>query len=67
MTDVGQRCANATLKLTHLMFIKMLIGEAGAKDMLFSDEMKIEGSRRDLVKFFRMLDKPEGDFNIVTP
>lgn len=59
--------ANATLKLTHPMFIKMLIGEAGARDMLFSDDLKIEGSRRDLVKFFGMLDRPEGDFNIVTP
>ncbi|MEM8661674.1 MAG: alkyl sulfatase dimerization domain-containing protein [Pseudomonadota bacterium] len=59
--------ANATLNLTHPMFMRLLLGEAGVRDIAFSDDMKIEGSRLDLVKFFGLLDQPTGNFNIVTP
>jgi alkyl sulfatase BDS1-like metallo-beta-lactamase superfamily hydrolase len=59
--------ANATLNLTHGMFIQMLTGKAGLKDMLLSDELELEGSKLDLVKFFSLFDKPQGRFNIVTP
>ena len=59
--------ADATLNLTHGMFIQMLTGKAGLKDMLLSDELGLEGSKLDLVKFFSLFDKPEGRFNIVTP
>jgi alkyl sulfatase BDS1-like metallo-beta-lactamase superfamily hydrolase len=59
--------ADATLKLTHDLFIRMLTGQAGIKDLLLSDELELEGSKLDLVKFFSLFDKPEGRFNIVTP
>ncbi len=59
--------ADATLKLTRPLFVDILIGEAGLKEMLFSDEISFEGSKLDLLSFFSMLDKPEGKFNIVTP
>jgi len=59
--------ANATLKLTHAMFIRMLTGKAGLKDMLLSDEIELEGSTLDLLKFFSLFDKPDGRFNIVVP
>jgi alkyl sulfatase BDS1-like metallo-beta-lactamase superfamily hydrolase len=59
--------ANATLKLTHGLFIQMLTGKAGLKDLLLSDELELEGSMLDLVKFFSLFDKPQGRFNIVTP
>jgi alkyl sulfatase BDS1-like metallo-beta-lactamase superfamily hydrolase len=59
--------ADATLNLTHGMFIRMLIGEAGVTDLLLSDELELEGSKLDLVKFFSLFDAPEGKFNIVTP
>jgi alkyl sulfatase BDS1-like metallo-beta-lactamase superfamily hydrolase len=59
--------ANATLKLTHDLFLKMAIGKAGVKDTIFSDDLETSGSRIDLVKFFLLFDKPKGDFNIVTP
>jgi alkyl sulfatase BDS1-like metallo-beta-lactamase superfamily hydrolase len=45
----------------------MIVGEAGLKDTLFSDELSLEGSKLDLISFFSMLDKPMGTFNIVTP
>jgi alkyl sulfatase BDS1-like metallo-beta-lactamase superfamily hydrolase len=59
--------ANVTMKITHELYLKMLTGQAGLKDTLFSDDLEIDGSRLDLVSFFRLIDKPEGTFNIVTP
>ncbi|MCF8208899.1 MAG: MBL fold metallo-hydrolase [Rhodoferax sp.] len=58
--------ANATLSLTKAFFLKMVIGSAGAKDLLLSKETKIDGSTLDLGKFFSLLDKPTGTFPIVT-
>ena len=34
---------------------------------LLSDELELEGSKLDLAKFFSLIDKPEGRFDIVTP
>ncbi|MGM0404129.1 MAG: alkyl sulfatase dimerization domain-containing protein, partial [Thermodesulfobacteriota bacterium] len=59
--------ANATLKLTHELFLKMAIGKAGIRDTVFSDDLETSGSRIDLVRFFLLFDKPGGIFNIVTP
>jgi len=59
--------ADATLRLTRPLFVDLLIGRAGLKELLFSDEISFEGSRLDLIGFFSMLDKPQGRFNIVTP
>ena len=59
--------ADATLNLTKSLFIKLIIGEAGLKETLFSDDLSIEGSKLDLISFFSLLDKPEGKFNLVTP
>lgn len=59
--------ANATINITHPMFMKLLVGQAGAKEIVFSGDFKIDGSKLDLVKFFGLLDQPRGDFNIVTP
>lgn len=61
------RNADASLKITHDLFLKMAIGKAGIKDTLFSDDLDISGSRIDLVRFFLLFDKPEANFNIVTP
>ncbi|MCG7198793.1 MBL fold metallo-hydrolase [Marinobacter pelagius] len=59
--------ADATLTLTRPMFVDLLVGNAGLKELLFSDDISFEGSRLDLVSFFGMLDKPEGRFDIVIP
>ena len=58
--------ANATLKLTKGIFIKMMAGTAGVKDTLLSDDLKIEGSKIDLIRFFSLIDKAPGTFAIVT-
>jgi alkyl sulfatase BDS1-like metallo-beta-lactamase superfamily hydrolase len=59
--------ANATLTLTKPFLIKMLIGQAGVKDTLFSDDLKISGSKTDLIRFFSLFDKSFEAFPIVTP
>ncbi|MEH6581039.1 MAG: alkyl sulfatase dimerization domain-containing protein [Halioglobus sp.] len=59
--------ANATIALTHEMFMKLLLGLGGVRDILFSDEVSFEGSELDLMRFFSLLDKPNETFNIVTP
>lgn len=58
---------NASLSLTHSLFVKILIGKAGIKNTLFSDDLSVDGSIFDLVNFFRLFDTPAGNFNIVTP
>lgn len=58
--------ANATLTLTKGIFIKMMAGTAGVKDTLLSDDLKVDGSKIDLVRFFTLIDKAPGTFAIVT-
>ena len=59
--------ANATLTLTKPIWIKMMAGTAGIKDTLLSDDLKISGSRIDLIRFFTLFDKSSSPFPIVTP
>jgi alkyl sulfatase BDS1-like metallo-beta-lactamase superfamily hydrolase len=59
--------ANATLTLTKAIFIRMMAGTAGVRETLLSDDLKVTGSRIDLVRFFRLIDKAAGTFAIVTP
>ena len=59
--------ANATLTLTRPLFVRMMIGRAGAQDLFFGDDVSIKGSRIDLVRFFALFDKPSPTFNIVEP
>ena len=59
--------ANATLHITHKLFLDMALGTVNFKEVLFSDQLSIEGNKIDLVRFFSLQDKPDGKFNIVTP
>ena len=58
--------ANAPLALTKDIFVKMIAGTAGVKDTLMSDDLKVTGSKIDLVRFFGLIDKAPGTFPIVT-
>lgn len=58
--------ANATLTLTKEIFIKMMAGTAGVKDTLLSDDLRVDGSKIDLVRFFTLIVKAPGTFAIVT-
>ena len=59
--------ADATLKITHDLFVRMLTGRAGLKETLFSDQLEVSGSRTDLLAFLMLQDRPKGNFNIVMP
>ena len=59
--------AAATVKLTRDLFLKLGMGQVGLKDFIFSDELDVDGSRTALLSFFRLLDKPDPSFPIVTP
>jgi len=58
--------ANATLTLTKAFFLKMMTGQAGATDLLFSGDVKVDGSKIDLGRFLLMIGKTPGTFPIVT-
>ncbi len=59
--------ADATIELTREMWLRLVTQQAGLRDLLFSDQLRIEGSRLTLLEFFRKLDRPSGSFPIVTP
>lgn len=63
--DQPAQDANATLTLTKPFFLRMMTGSAGAKDLLLSEETKIDGSKIDLGRFLTLLDKAPGTFAIV--
>ena len=59
--------ADVTLRVSHRLFLSMVLKEVGIKDTLFSDQLSVEGSVLDLVQFFLLFDEPNAGFNIVTP
>lgn len=59
--------ADATVELTRELWLRLATQQAGLRDLLFSDEISVAGSRMTLLGFFRLLDRPGGAFPIVTP
>jgi alkyl sulfatase BDS1-like metallo-beta-lactamase superfamily hydrolase len=59
--------AHASIKVTHDFFLRMVIGSAGLRDMVFSGDLDVDGSRMDLLRFLSLFDNPDGRFAIVTP
>ncbi len=59
--------ANVTIRITQALLVRLFTGRAGARELVMSDELDIDGSRLDLLGFFRLLDRPDPDFAIVTP
>jgi alkyl sulfatase BDS1-like metallo-beta-lactamase superfamily hydrolase len=59
--------ANATLNISHDLFLDIALGQASIKDLLFSDQLSIDGSKIDLARFFALQDKLKDVFSIVTP
>ncbi|REL27108.1 MBL fold metallo-hydrolase [Thalassotalea euphylliae] len=58
---------NAQIRISHSLFMDIVLGEASLLDLAGSDELSIEGSTIDLVGFLAMLDKQKEPFNIVEP
>ena len=59
--------AAVSVKLTREMFLKMVTGQVGLKEMIFSDDLDVDGSRAALLSFFSLMDPVDGNFAIVTP
>ena len=59
--------ASATIRLTRAFLVKLATGQAGLRDLVFSESFDMEGSRVDVLQLFSMLEKPDGRFPIVTP
>ena len=55
------------LNVSHELFVDMLLGSAGLKQTLLSDELSVDGSVLELIRFFTLFEKPETNFNLVTP
>jgi alkyl sulfatase BDS1-like metallo-beta-lactamase superfamily hydrolase len=58
--------ADATVHLTRDLLLRLGIGDAGVKDVVVSDGLKVEGSRL-MLPFPSLIDRPDGRFAIVTP
>jgi linear primary-alkylsulfatase len=65
-TDAATR-ANAGLVLSRELFLRMLTGNVGLRETLTSDDLSVDGSLVDLVRFFTLFVSSDGLFNIVTP
>jgi alkyl sulfatase BDS1-like metallo-beta-lactamase superfamily hydrolase len=59
--------AAATVHLTRELLVRLVTGEAGLRELVFSDALSVEGSRLELLGFLSLLDRPGGPFPIVTP
>ncbi|MCC6641867.1 MAG: MBL fold metallo-hydrolase [Deltaproteobacteria bacterium] len=59
--------AAVTVRLTRSFLVRLLTGEVGVREMVFSNELDVDGSRLDLLAFFSLLDRGDGNFPIVTP
>ena len=59
--------AAATVHLTRDLLVRLVTGQAGLRELVFSDELEVDGSRLELLGFLSLLDRPAGPFPIVTP
>ena len=59
--------ADVTVEVTRELWLRLTIGQANLREVLFSDDLNVDGSRLDLVSFFRLIEQPEPGFAIVTP
>lgn len=59
--------AIATVRLTQPFFVRLLTRQASLREMIFSTELKVEGSRLGLLWFLQLFELPEETFAIVTP
>lgn len=59
--------ADATITVTHALFIDLLTGRAGLRETLGSDALEVDGSRVELLRFFALFEQPDTAFPIVAP
>jgi alkyl sulfatase BDS1-like metallo-beta-lactamase superfamily hydrolase len=59
--------AAATVRLSREMLVRLATQQAGLRDIVFSDDLDVDGSRLELLAFLSLFDRPDGRFAIVTP
>jgi alkyl sulfatase BDS1-like metallo-beta-lactamase superfamily hydrolase len=59
--------AAGTVHVTRDFLVRLGVGEAGLKDMLTSDQFRIEGSKVEVMGLLGLIKTPDGQFPIVTP
>jgi alkyl sulfatase BDS1-like metallo-beta-lactamase superfamily hydrolase len=60
--------AVATVRVTRELFVRLMAGQAGLREIVFSDDLAVDGSRLELLGFLSLLDRSAtGAFPIVTP
>jgi alkyl sulfatase BDS1-like metallo-beta-lactamase superfamily hydrolase len=59
--------ADVTLRLTREFLLRLVTRQAGLREMIFSTELEVDGSRLALLSFFSLLEPADGAFPIVTP
>lgn len=59
--------ADATVTLTRPFLVRLLTGQSGLRELVFSDELQVDGSRMALLSFLRLLERAGDPFPIVTP
>ncbi|MBI5506685.1 MAG: MBL fold metallo-hydrolase, partial [Deltaproteobacteria bacterium] len=57
---VADPSATATVTLTRDFLVRLSTGQAGLREMIFSNDLAVEGSRLDVLSFFSLLDRPDG-------
>ena len=58
--------AVATVRLTRDLFLRLVTRQAGLRELVFSDELHVEGSRLKLLSFLLLFGRADPAFPIVT-
>lgn len=59
--------ADASLRISHDLFLDVILGNTNLRELLSSDQLSLEGSHLDLFRFFSLLDKTTEPFAIIEP
>ncbi len=59
--------ADVTIRITRDLMLRLITGDAGTREMLFSNEVEIDGELAALRRFFGLLETPDENFAIVRP
>ncbi|WP_211210611.1 alkyl/aryl-sulfatase [Hahella ganghwensis] len=66
-TDAAASESDISMKITHDLFVDILIDNKDIMDLVTTDDLNVEGSLIDLVQFLLVFEKPKGDFEVVVP
>lgn len=57
---------DASLRISHELFLRMITGNVGLKEVLFGDDISVSGSRIKLLSLLSAIEQPDGTFALVT-